>query len=342
MKCINRKKSVSREEEVRRQLFYIAVLSFLLLAGILALIFISKSKTIREFAPYDRDTRMFGSKEHELSLKAEGIADYLCVGASDTKLEGVESPDGELAGLFDIQNKKIPFSKGLYEQVSPGRLTQLMTVLTALDKLKMDDPVTIEKEDRIRGFGVIHAGLAEGNLLTVGQLIHAILVCSADDACLALARTVSGSTEDFAEQMNAKAHELGMTNTRYVNPTGHYDEEQYTTVYDVYLLLNAFLNSSDLINAMGLKSYILDYVTAKGTAKQRILNSNNPYIAETVSVPKDVTVLGGKSISYGDRNYTALLVQNKYGDPYAAVVMQTETVQTMYERMEQLLGKINQ
>ena len=128
------------------------------------------------------------------------------------------------------------------------------------------------QEDMVYGQNRNTCGLSADNQITVKQLLNAVLVSSAQDACLALARSAGGSADAFVDLMNQKAQDLGMTNTNFVNATGVSDENQYTTVYDIYLLLNELLKYPDLTNAMGLSEFILNYSQADGTAKQQWLS----------------------------------------------------------------------
>ena len=332
MKCINNKK-------VRKTLILIGVLAGFFLVGIIALVLFTRGGQINEPLPYSRSARMFETSVQESSTVAEGIAENLCVGASNNALDGVDAQEGEMAGLFDIRNGEIPFSQNIYQQKSAGRLAQLMTVLVAYETLDMDSSVTIEQEDIPYG-AYRTCGLSVGNVISGRQLLNAAAVYSAEDACLALARAASGSASAFVESMNNKAKELGMTNTSYTDPAGTDEEGQYTTVYDTYLLLNAILEHPDLTNTLGLSSYTLDYSRADGEQKQQWLSSDNLYVTGTASSPRGVTVLGGKMNAAAENNYAALLVQDNYGNPYVVIVLNTDSQVNLYERMEQMMEKL--
>lgn len=347
MKCINKKrkplskKAEARRKKVRRTWIAIGALSLLFAAGICSLFWFAKSRGLKEPFLYDRSSRTFGSQAGEASVTARGMAELLCAGPSDTALEGVEGREGELAGLFDMTNKEIPYAASMYEKTSPYGLTQLMTALVAYENLDSETSVTIEPEDSVFGSGVTSCGLREGDVLSVRQLLNAVLVYSADDACKALARASLGSERAFIEAMNAKAQELGMTNTNYVNTTGYTDKDQYTTVYDTYLLFHALLEYPDLTNSMGLSSYTMNYTRASQEKAQQWLDSNNLYVLGRAEIPKDVTVLGGKMSAGNTVNYAALLTQNKYGDVYAVLMLKAGSQMDLYQRMTQMMKNIN-
>ncbi len=333
MKCINKK---------RKKAFFLklaAVILFLLV--VFGIVLFCNLGNFKEEYPYNKSIQAFGTSAREDTLVAPGLSSNLCVGEDFTQMEGVQSVSEEMAGFFSLGEGTIPFSNHLYEKIEPGKVTQLMTALLAVEHLDLEEETVIEGEDRVYGKGVRSCGLQEGYRVVVKQLLNAVLVSSAEDACQVLARLTSGSQKHFVTLMNEKAAELGMTNTHYANVTGYSSDEQYTTVYDIYLLLNEFLKYSDLLNAMSLPDYTMSYITGKGELKQHWLDSDNPFTAGKVTVPKDVTVLGGKTFTSKSTNYTALLTQNKYGEFYISIVFHTETESALMERISEMLTQTN-
>lgn len=333
MKCINKK----RKKALLLKLAAVIVI----LLGILGIVLFSKSKNFKDEHPYDKSIQAFGTSAREDALVAPGLSRNLCVGEDFTPLDGIQSISEEMAGFFSLGEGTIPFSNHLYEKIEPGKVTQLMTALLAAEHLNLEDEAVIEGDDRVYGKDARNCGLQEGYHVTVKQLLNAVLVSSAEDACQALARLTSGSQESFVALMNEKATELGMTNTHYANVTGYSSDEQYTTVYDIYLLLNEFLKYPDLLNSMSLPDYTINYTTQKGELKQRWLDSDNPFTAGKVTIPKDVTVLGGKTFTSKSTNYAALLTQNKYGEFYISIVFHAETESALMERMSEMLNQTN-
>lgn len=98
-------------------------------------------------------------------------------------------------------------------------LTKLMTALIIVENHDMGEWVTISEAGVVRP-GESSAQLREGDQYTVGDLLSALLILSANDAAVALAQHHSGSTAAFVEEMNERAKELGMKSTSYSNPTG--------------------------------------------------------------------------------------------------------------------------
>lgn len=333
MKCINKSR--------KKALFLILATIILCLLIILGVLFFYNSSNFKGEYPYNKSIQAFGTSAKEDALVAPGLSSNLCVGEDFTQLEGIQNISEEMAGFFSLKEGTIPFSNHLHEKVEPGKVTQLMTALLAVEHLNLEDETVIEGEDRVYGKEARSCGLQEGYHVAVKQLLNAVLVSSAEDACQTLARLVGNSQEDFISMMNEKATELGMTNTHYVNATGYSSEEQYTTVYDTYLLLNEFLKYPDLLNAMSLPNYTINYTTPKGELKQRWLDSDNLFTAQKMTLPKDVTVLGGKTFTSKSTNYAALLTQNEYGEFDISIVFHAETESMLIERISEMLAQTN-
>lgn len=333
MKCINKK----RKKAIFLTLAAIILLFFVILAVVL---FFNRTNFKEEF-PYNKSIQAFGTSAKEDALVAPGLASNLCVGEDFTQMEGIQSISEEMAGFFSLSERSIPFSNHLYEKVEPGKITQLMTVLLAAEHLNPEEEIVIEEDDRVYGKGVRSCGLRQGYHVTVKQLLNAVIISSAEDACQALARLTSGSQESFVSLMNEKAAALGMTNTHFTNATGYSSEEQYITVYDIYLLLNEFLKYPDLLNAMSLSDYTMSYTTEKGELKQQWLDGDNLFTTGKVTIPKDVTILGGKTFTSKSSNYAALLTQNNYGEFYISIVFHANTEGALIERISEMLTQTN-
>lgn len=183
------------------------------------------------------DTELSASLAKKLIAVLMAIMMFVCFNASvlaaDNADEGdLPQPQGEAALLIDADSGKIMYEKNSEQEMYPASLTKMMTCILALEKLDLDQKITIPAE------AVFPTGnnvrLKEGEVLTVRQLLNALMVYSANDAALALAIEMSGSIEDFAKEMNKKAKEIGCTHTNYINPNGFTnDPVHHTTARDL-------------------------------------------------------------------------------------------------------------
>lgn len=147
-----------------------------------------------------------------------------------------EEPEitGETAALIDAQTGKLLYGKEEHKRMYPASTTKVLTALLALKNAKLNDLVTV-------GPKAIHAGgtsmwLAEGEQLTMEELLYALMLNSANDAGVAIAEHIAGSVEDFAVMSNKEAKEIGAKNTNFTNPHGMPDENHYSTAYDLALI----------------------------------------------------------------------------------------------------------
>ena len=119
----------------------------------------------------------------------------------------------------------------------PASTTKLMTAILVLEKCQLTDVATVSNSavDSVPA-GYSTAYLQKGEKLTIEQLLHVLLIPSANDAANVLAEHVGGSIANFANMMNSKAKEIGCENTNFKNPSGIHDENHYSTAYDLSLI----------------------------------------------------------------------------------------------------------
>lgn len=149
----------------------------------------------------------------------------------------IEAPS---AVLLESSTGKVIFEQNARERRSPASITKIMTLLLtfeALDqgKIKLEDPVTVSAYASSMGGSQVY--LAENEVQTLETMIKCIAVASGNDASVAVAEYIAGSEEAFVEQMNAKAAELGMTDTHFEDCCGLTDSDgHYTTAMDVAIM----------------------------------------------------------------------------------------------------------
>jgi D-alanyl-D-alanine carboxypeptidase len=244
--------------------------------------------------------------------------------------------------LMEAKSGTIIYEKDANKQMPPASITKIMTALLAMEYNQPDTQVTITEEDLALEDGSQMSGLAVGDTVTMDQLFHALLIYSANDAAMAIARQVGGSVENFVQMMNDKAASLAMTGTHFANPHGLHDENHYTTAYDVYLMLYAAYQHTEFQNTMSMSSYTLNMTHADGTAGTIYLSSTDKYLTGEKNAPENVTVLGGKTGTTDEAgSCLALVSQNAYGEPFISVILHASTKVELYEDMNTLLSNIN-
>ena len=168
----------------------------------------------------------------------------LSVGALPDITIGTPSVTAECAVLIDASDGTVLYEKNASQRRGMASTTKIMTALIAAELLSdtLDIPKGIPKEAiGIEGSSVY---LTEEDTLTPRQLLYALMLASANDAATALAIISAGSIEEFAEAMNLRAKALGLKNTNFVNPHGLYDEEHYTTAYELALMTSEAIKNT--------------------------------------------------------------------------------------------------
>ena len=146
--------------------------------------------------------------------------------------------------VVDAESGEVLFARHADSRRYPASITKVMTLYLAFEalaegKIKLDDVITVSP--RAASQPPSKLGLAAGQTITVDDAMRATAVRSANDMAMALAEHIGGSQDRFAAQMTLKARELGMTQTRYVNPNGLPDARQLTSARDLAILARAVM-----------------------------------------------------------------------------------------------------
>lgn len=147
-----------------------------------------------------------------------------------------------VAFVIDQNTNEVLLSKNAQAVLPIASITKLMTALVVTEKgLSLDEPLTVTQEDLAATAGS-SSRLALGTQLTRGEMLHLALMASENRAAHVLGRSYPGGVEPFVAAMNAKAHELGMQDTRYVEPTGLSSNNQSSAQDLSRLVRAAFLH----------------------------------------------------------------------------------------------------
>ena len=144
--------------------------------------------------------------------------------------------------VIDYHSDQVLFEYEPDIQIYPASMTKIMTTIVAFDLLKknrisLDDKfVVTENAWRLSQSGYSSMFIMVNDEVSVEDLLMGIIVASGNDACVALAEGIAGSEEVFAEMMNEKAMEIGMTATNFSNSSGINDPDNYSTVRDIALM----------------------------------------------------------------------------------------------------------
>lgn len=173
------------------------------------------------------------------------MAALVLAGCMAVPCRGAELPlTSHAALLMEKTTGQILYAHNEHDALPPASVTKIMTVLLTMEaidsgRIALDDVVTVSAY--AAGMGGSQVFLAEGEQITVDELLKAVCVSSGNDAAVALAEHVAGVTELFVEQMNNRARELGMKDTHFANCTGLTAENHVTSAYDIALMSRELL-----------------------------------------------------------------------------------------------------
>lgn len=202
------------------------------------------------------------------------IISVLPVAAEEADHSKAPEVKAKAAILVEATTGETLFAMNEHEQLAPASVTKIMTMILVLEqmqagKLKQDDIVTASANARAMGGSEIN--LDTGEQMTVHDLMMATAVASANDAAVALGEHIAGGSEaKFVEMMNARAKELGMNDTHFVNPCGLPEEGHVTSAYDIAIMSRHLITLDHAIEYLTTNLYPI----REGENEYKMRNSN--------------------------------------------------------------------
>ena len=226
------------------------------------------------------------------------------------------------------------YAKNMDQVLYPGATVKVMTTLLALENAQLSDQVTMTAtgvSGVTDGGASISAQLDE--VFTVEQCLYAIMLSSANDVALQIAEHIGGSVDSFVQMMNARAAELGCTNTVFTNPTGLPDENQHTTAHDMALIMKAAIDNESFRTIAGTSSYTIPATNVSGG--ERVLTNNFAMLNNTDASYYQYC-LGGREGYTEASGSTLVCGAEKDGISLIAVVLQGASGTTAAEAVSLL------
>lgn len=219
------------------------------------------------------------------------------------------------AMVMEASTGTVLYAKNADQALFPSASVKVMTTLVALENSELTDQVimTATGVSGVTDGGVsIAAQLDE--TFTMEQCLYAIMTASANDIALQVAEHVGGSVEAFVENMNARASELGCTNTVFTNPTGLPDENQHTTAHDLTLIMKAAMENETFRTIVAAPSYTIPATNVSGgsralTNKFTMINPTDPAYYQGCLGGKEgfTTASGSVLVSAAEKNGMTLI-----------------------------------
>lgn len=206
-------------------------------------------------------------QEDDIDISNE-IETFLTEETSSNAVSNTLDLNSRSCVVLDRLSKTILYGKNENNKVKMASTTKIMTAIVVLENSSLD--TTVEASKKAAGTGGSRLGLKTGDKITIRDLMYGLMLCSGNDAAVCLAESVGGSIEGFAELMNVKAQELGLSNSHFESPHGLDSAQHYTTAYELALLSDYALKNPTFLNIVGTKNYT---VTMNGSPKN-LSNTN--------------------------------------------------------------------
>lgn len=232
---------------------------------------------------------------------------------------GVELPTvfSECFVVMDAGTGQILAQKNGDLQKYPASITKILTVGMILERHSLEDRVKVEEEAVQLMAGAAAVGLIPGERLTVRDLVYATMVASANDAANALALYNAGNLVEFSRRMNEKARECGAHNSQFVNPSGLYDPNHYSTAADMARITRWAMGVRLFPEVAGKREYVVSQNEVSKT--RRVITSQHQLLAGNAMAYEGV--LAGKLGWTPESRHTAVTVAERDGMQLICVVL---------------------
>ena len=279
---------------------------------------------------------------HSTIYEADFFADKLCVTNEEVEFEEFYTND-EFKGalLFNLKDQKVLFSEHANEKLYPASTTKILTAYLALKYGNLEDYVTISETAVDVPSDSSTAHLKIGDVLSLEDLLYALMLPSGNDSAVAIAEHISGNVQDFVDLMNEEANLLGASNTHFINPHGYQDENHYTTAYDLYLIFNECIKNEKFLDIISSKSWSTTITQKDGSRRDVTWGQSNQFVTGTRKTPKGVTLVGGKTGNTYDAG-SCLVMYGKVANeiPYISIIMGASSRRNLYDNMSFLWAAI--
>ncbi|RUS47152.1 D-alanyl-D-alanine carboxypeptidase family protein [Cohnella sp. AR92] len=251
-----------------------------------------------------------------------------------TEQERIPLVGSEAAVLIDADSGVVLYGKNAEQPLYPASITKIVTAIIAIEEGNLGDIVTVSKEARHEDGTRVY--LAEGEQVTLEKLVYGMLINSGNDAATAIAEHMDGSKEAFAERMNRFVQEnVGVTHSRFTNPSGLPDPEMVTTAEDMALIARYAMRNETFRKIVSTKSMpwngqewqselvnhnkmLWNYEGANGVKNGYTTAAGNTLVTSATRAGVDLIAVvlraSGSELAYSD---TAKMLDYGFADFYA-------------------------
>lgn len=236
--------------------------------------------------------------------------------------------------VYSIDSDEVVLEKNADKQAYPASITKVLTALVAYENITdLNEKVIVTEEDlaglSIAGASVV--GLEVGNEVSYSDLIYSLLIISAGDSAQVLANHIFGSEERAVAAMNEKAQSLGMNSSHFANPTGLHDDNHYTTMNDLLLLMKEAMSNDFLKQVMSTMKYSITVNSQGG----QLVFMHTIQMAKLDSEIVENYITGGKTGSTNEAGSNLMSFGEANGINYIVITVGIDSSQDNFAAVKQ-------
>lgn len=238
--------------------------------------------------------------------------------------------NAEAAILLEANTGVVLYAKNVHEHLYPASTTKMVTALLAAENSKMDEMVSFSYDSVFSlEEGSSNMGIDPGQALSMEQCLYGLMVASANEVANAIGEHVGGSMDGFVDMMNKKVADLGLEDTHFTNTNGLYDDEHYTSAYDLAIIAKEFFKNEYLSKIGNTATY---HFTPTSTQpddfyvrnKHKLINGEIPYTG----------IKGGKTGYTSEAGETLVTCAEQNGMMLICVVLKEESPEQFYDTVK--------
>lgn len=179
----------------------------------------------------------------------------------------------DAAILMDMKTGQVLWEKNIHRRLAPASTTKILTAIIAIEQGQLDADVTVSpRAAATRGSSMY---LYSGQTLALRELLEGLLLRSGNDAAVAIAEHIAGSTEEFARLMNAKAAAIGAHDSNFINPNGLSAIGHYSSAHDLAVIARYALANPVFAGIVRTRETSIDWLDRKGREQEKPIRNTN-------------------------------------------------------------------
>lgn len=229
----------------------------------------------------------------------------------------------ETGVLIEASTGAVIYNKNMNQKMYPASITKILTSLIAIENSTMDEMVTFSHDSVFSlSYDDAHIGMMEGEMLSMEDCLYGVLLASANEVANAVGEHVGGTIDGFADLMNERAKEAGALNSNFENPSGLFNENHYTTCYDMAMITRAAIKSQKFLEIEKNTTYSIPSTNL--TTEPRYFGNRHKMLFPNNPVYYD-GILGGKTGYVDQSGNTLVTFARRNGMTLISVVMKSDS-----------------